>query len=408
MNIWNKVFLGVIIATAIGVVVLASVEMKIRGVGQRHIDSLKQRIEKTDADIARIHAGTAPTKATDEKSPSEWSFEELRNILRERYQERGRAWFGCIISDLSERTLPPALLQVIAQIIITGPLTTGETGAETETVPPEHLRGIVYVFEEGNNGTFLGRFTVDSVPTPTPFRDDEGNQKNGYRVTLVSSDHISDEEIEQIFEASEAASARWAIYLTPPVDRISGIFDKLTDEEKQMIPEEFAEKFQPRPMAELTDEEKEGADPNVVAIWEKIRATIDNPEAEAAQDFALMLDWLYQRRSGLLRDIKVAESDIATYNTAEEQTKAENEKLTADCVLEETRVGAMNIQRDAVMGQLEQYQAEINSIELQIEKIQALNEAYVAKIAEYQTKAVEEMEKQSATAAQVRNETDQR
>jgi cell division protein FtsB len=114
----------------------------------------------------------------------------------------------------------------------------------------------------------------------------------------------------------------------------------------------------------------------------------------------VLLDWLYQRRSSTLRDIKIAEADIATYKTTEDNTKAENAKLTSDAVHEEKRVEAMNVQLDAVKVQQEQYQAECDKQTLQIEKFQTQNEAYVAKIAEYHALAIEIMEKQAEKTAQ--------
>jgi len=387
MNIWNKVFLGIIIITAITVVALATVERKIRGTGQKKIDTLAKQIDETDGKIATIFSGTAPTKPSAEKSPSEWGLNEIKGKNIERFNERGRAWFGCIVRKADEITLPPALLQVEAQLIITEPFMANDTGA---VVVPDQLRGIVYVFEEGgenNAGSFLGRFRVISdAPTPTKFRDNEGNEKGGYQVTLTTADPISDQEIDQILDASKS---RWALYMTPPVDRVAGIFNKLTVEEQQAIPEEF---LQPRPMPELSDEEIEGLDPKVVELWKLYRTTIDDPESESGREFAAALDWLYQQRSSLHRLIADAESDIATYKAAEEKNQIENEKLEEDCVLEEKRVAAMNVQRDHVKTLLEQYDAEINKIALQIEKLQVLGPAYVAKIAEYQLKAVEQIE----------------
>jgi len=273
-------------------------------------------------------------------------------------------------------------------------------------VLPEQLRGVVYAFEEGEEGNvvaFLGRFNVDTEPTPHPFFDSERNQITGYRVTLVSADPISAREVEQIFEAGHRRS-NWAIFLTPPIDRIAGIFDQLTEEEREMIPEEFWERFQPRPMPELTEEEREGVDSAVIAAWERLRETVDDPEAEAAADFASMLDWLHQRRSSLFREIEVVESAIATYESAEEQVQEENERLEADGDLEETRVEAMNVQRDTVRTLLEQYQEEVNRIMLLTEKLQTLNAAYLARIAEYQATAVEIMEGGTENAVQEGNE----
>ena len=400
MNIWNKVYLGVIMVAAFAILALAAVELNVRGKGQQYIASLEQKIEKADADIARISAGSAPTKPTTSKSLSELGFDELKNVLHSYYYERGREWRNCIVRDMEEVILPPALPQVRVRLIITGP--PDESGIETDAASPEHLKGIVYVFDEGNNGgAFLGRFSIDSAtiqPTKFPVTVGDG-QREGYQVTLISADTLNSEEIVQIFGAGRS---RWAMYLTPPVDRIAGIFDQLTDEEKQAMPEEFRERFQPRPMPELTDEERANASPDVLAIWQQIREQVDDPESDTAESFAVALDWLYLWRSMLLRDIASTETYIATNLTAEEKTKAENEKMTADCVLEEERAEEMTTQRNTVEALLAQYQAEIDRITLQNEKLQTINEAFVAKMAEYQATAVEEIEKRATNA--VRNE----
>jgi hypothetical protein len=39
--------------------------------------------------------------------------------------------------------------------------------------------------------------------------------------------------------------------MSPPVDRIAGFFDSLTEEEKQIIPQELRDRFQSRVMPEL-------------------------------------------------------------------------------------------------------------------------------------------------------------
>ena len=397
MNVWNKVFLGIIIVTAIAVITLASVERKIRSTGQGHINTLKNKIEDTEAKIAKIENGADPTKSSVEKSLSELSIEELRGLLRERYSERGRAWFGCRVREANEITLPPTLIQVEARIIITGPFAQNESGEETDVVLPEILKGIVYVFEESTEdkkGSFLGRFRVSSVPEPTKFPDEEGNEKNGFHVTLITADPINDAEIDHIFDATKS---RWAIYMTPPVDRVAGIIDLLTEEEKQTFPEELLELFQSRSMPELTEENKEGADPAVIEMLIKYRESIDDPESESGRDFSLALDWLYQRRSSLIRLIEEIESNIETYKTAEENIKSEIEKGEIDLAFEEKRVAAMNVQLDKVKSLLEQYKTEIDKMILHGEKLQYLSTTYAEKIAESQAKVVEKIERKTAS-----------
>jgi len=458
MNVWNKVFLGVIIVTSVVVVALAAVEFHIRNTGQRHVNTIETRIEEANNNIARVRDGTAPAKPSVEKSLSELSFEELRGVLNNLNNERGTAWFGSKVHDIDERTLPPALQQVVVQVIITGPFVSGEMGIATNVAPPEALRGIVYAFKEtvesdeenavSHPSSFLGRFTVEGTPVETPFIDDEGNQKSGFRITLVTADPINDEEIDKIFGAGEAHS-RWAIYTRSPVDRISGIFDQLTEEEMQAIPAELRDRFQPRSMPELTREKIETQiretrrllesqdvdwegirrsmrlseektvqelrryvqesvemleqaietweqEQNRNAVWEKYRERMDDPEADSAHAYSTMLSWLYQQRSSLNRTLAIAQSEIGTFREAMERIVDENEKIEADGDLEEKRRAAMEVQRDAVKKLLEEYEAEINRIQLQIEKLQAMATALVARIAEIQLKVVEKIEEEAA------------
>lgn len=395
MNVWNKVFLGIIIVTSIAVVVLASLEMHIRGTGSVYVAKLAKDIANTDDKITKIVVGTTPAKPSVEKQRDAYSIEELRGVTTARFFERGRAWFGCQVRKVNPITLPPALTQVEAQVIITSPFVPNETGIKTDVVIPENLKGVVYVFEEVNErkiGTFLGRFRVDTVPTQTKFRDSEEIEKNGFQVTLITVDPIGEGEIDQILEADKS---HWAIYMTPPVDRVAGIFDQLTEEEKSMFPEEVLKAFQPRTLPPLTEEEKEGEPGNVVAMWEQYRKTMDDPESELARDFAIALNWFYQQQSELGRIIVTTESDIATYRTAVEKAQIENEQLEADCIHEEKRVAAMNVQREHVKTLNGQYGAEFDKMTLQMEKLQAFAAACAAKITECQLKVAEKIEKQA-------------
>ena len=382
--------------TAIAVVVFASVEMKVRSTGLTLVAKLEKDIEDKTTSIAKIRTGRDP-KNPSSVSPS---FAEIRGQNDLRSDERGTAWFGCRVRGANEITLPPTLMQVEAQIIITGPFVSNESGAETDVAVPELLRGIVYVFEEGNDenvGKFLGRFRVDSVPAPTKFMGDDENEKNGFQVMLITTDPVSDQEIDQILDATKS---RWALYLTPPVDRGKGIFDLLADEERQKFPEELVEKFLSRTMPELTEEEKEGQSAEVIATWNEIRAAMDDPESELGRDFAMALDWLYVQRSSLNRLSKDIESDIETYKTAIEKNEIENEKLESDCLLEEKRVAAMKEQRAKTKELLEQYKAEIDQMVLRMEKLQTLGGAYADKISEYQWQVTEKIEGRTASSTQ--------
>ena len=429
MNVWNKVFLGIIFIMAIAVVVLVAVEFEIRNRGQKHIADTEKKAADADARITKIINGADPKKLSPGKSLSDLSLEELRGLVSERYRERGTAWFDCIVASVEDRTLPPALEQVIARVIITGPFAPSDTGADTDVAVPEALKGRVYVFEESDPndpsrvGIFIGRFTVEGEPTERLFRDDTGNEKRGQQITLVTTEQISGQKIEQILAA--ARRSRWAIYLVPPVDRIAGIFDQLSEEDKKMIPAELQQQYQPRLMPELTDEEREDVieelrqlaeDPNedpaqrelyrkavetwqrdpsmVNEIWKLYRGIIDDPDAEFARDFSIELDWHYRQYRSLQQSLAAVQTDIMEFKKTAEKAHAENDKLRQDCELEEKRRDAMMLQRDTVGTLLGEYQAAIDNMVLQIEKLQTLAAAYVAQITEYQLKVVEKIEEQ--------------
>ena len=443
---------------AIAVVVLASVEFHIRNSGLRTIKKLDEDIAKTEADIDRIKTGTKPMELSPDKSFSDLGFEELKGRVHEHSGERGRAWFGCIVAGVDDSKSRQSNPVVEVEIVVTGPLVPSETGMPTEVVRPDTLRGVVYVFEEGVNddpsdpGVFLGRFNVDSDELPTTkfpakllpeFPDDERGI-DSFRVRLVTTDSISDDEINQIFEAASEHS-RWAIYLTPPVDRIAGVFDRLTEKEMQAIPEELWARFQPRPMPELSEEdieyirglELDGLDVSdldsratellertveilerdrntmdttwaqardkVVAIWKRYRESMDDAEAEFAQEFSAALDSLYKQRSSLYRDIKGVESDIEIYKASGGRARAESEMLNTQLIpLEEKRVAAMEVQRNEVKNLLMQYDEETAGSVLRIEKFQVLAAAYAAAITDAQLKAVEKIEERTESLMQVR------
>ena len=467
MNIWNKVFLGLIFVLAIAVAALASVEFQIRNKGLKTVNKLETNITDTEAAIAKILSGLDSLKFLSDKQPSNLSFEEIRRLASERFHERGIAWFDCIVASAIETTLPadPDAKLVEAEVIITSPFVTRETDGTTgDAIPLETLNGVVYVFEvfeskddRGNidvlkAGQFLGRFIVEEVTT-TKFDDEEEN-KSGLRVKLITADYLSADEIDQIFDSVESRETRWAIYTTPPMDRVAGVFDKLTDEEKEMFPPELLEYFKPRPMPELTEEEIEridGLDINdletgnidaktaellkravaileqdqtamdstlqrlrndVIEKWKQYRATTDNPDAtiddpdaSLPQDYAARLNWLYQQRSSLLRAIKDSESVIEMYHAATDQAKAEGNKLEEqDIPLETKRVSAMEAQRDVVGELLKQYKDEIASIALQIEKLKTQSKEYVDGITEAQLNAAEKIEERAKDMAQVQED----
>ncbi|MDR2438374.1 MAG: hypothetical protein LBE12_03240 [Planctomycetaceae bacterium] len=375
MNIWNNIFLGLIFVLAFAVIFFTSQEMKIRGTGQKAIETIDKKIDAANLDIERIREGTAPSKNVSEKTVEELSFNELRIKLLDLLYERKKAWFGCKPGNInvSGKELTPEqlggdnpatpgeklktirLLEV--SLTITSPVV--EKNGNEEVIPPDDLKGVVYVFEESDNdrevkGSFLGMFVAT---------DQIQKVQSGYQVVLQSAHELSEAEIQHI---QKTLRSTWAVYTTVPLDRYQNIFDRLTDEEKEKIPE-------------------------------TLRETLTNPE-RIPKDFDELLSLFYQRRVEIRETINNTNRRIEELKTALEIAKKEDQDLQKDKNLEQKRIEMMKIQSKTLQDNINAYDNMIKQLGDEIEKTQLQNEWLVAKIAEYQLQVKELIEQKTAQA----------
>ena len=416
MSNLNKVFLGIIGAVAVVVLALAAAHFEIHNRGQKTVADREKAIGAVNTAITKIKDGTAPLKLRLDKNQDEWSLQELIDAVRNAYDERGRAWFGCIVSQADIRVSQVPSLAVQVPVVITGP--PDERGFETNAILPEALKGVVYVFEvfeefeagKGiqvvKNGTFLGRFAVATSMNTTPFMNRNDEEKEGYRITLTTTDSISEEEVQQIIDTDP--DARWAIYLNPPVERLIEIFDRiaeLADADRATLSDEDRELWDWwMERHQLTEEQKQGMglNPNeVFALWERIYG--QDPEEAAVKlgrDLAVWLDSLYTRRDYLNRTMTLTKKDLSEYEKAGKIVLEEQAKLVADREFEEKRVAAMEMQRDTVKALWEEYRTEADQLALEIKTLKTQIAEYVAKITEAQLTVAEKIEERTRSVAQ--------
>jgi len=372
MNIWNTVFLVLILLLAVAGVFVAGREMKTQGESRQRIHTLKEKdIPQMEKDIQDLKAGTAPTKKTGEKEPKEMSPEELKAKLQLMISERKKAWFGCQPGNINPEgealspqqlggdkpATPPdkfnPLMLVEVKLTITEPKNTAG-----EVLPPDGLEGIVYLFDEGQeggSGSFLGRFMVKGVAKAT----------DGYQVTLVSANQLIASEVDQI---KKSVKSTWAVYLVVPMDRHDGIFDRLSSEELEAL---------------IPDKET--------------RKLFESPDRQL-RDFDLLLTAAYQRRVQLQIDIDTANRDIADLKRSNDTSLAEKASLIKDKELTTERKTAMERQRLTVEDQLNKLNTTINGIKDDIEFERQRNEWFISKIAEYQLKVAQLIEQKAEEA----------
>ncbi|MDR0870303.1 MAG: hypothetical protein LBN39_05870 [Planctomycetaceae bacterium] len=379
MNIWNKVFLVLVLLLGIAVTFFASQEYTIRSAGQKKEADLKKQIGTEEQKILQVQQGPAPDKPLAEKTVADMGLDDVQMELRNLRYEQKKAWFNCKPGavKVDGKTIPVAqlgdgleptpdnklnpvkLLEV--KLLITGPAVTDKDGAEA-VIPPEDLKGLVYVFDEGaknedgmqaSGGTFLGIFTVEGAAAKVP--------QGGYQATLLSATELNETEVQRITKSAKPASS-WAVYVSMPQDRVKGIFDRLTDEQKEAlkIPEELS----------------------------KADRTL--------KDFAELLSRNFALRVELKQNLAKAKLDIASLEKSLEIAKKEDLNLRKDIEFEKKRIAAMETQGKAIADKAAEYDEQIKTLNADIDKAQNRNEWYIARIAEYQLEVKKLIEQRAA------------
>lgn len=378
MNIWNIVFLVLIFVLSIAVLALTSFDMQIRKVGGESIASLEKSIKTEQENLRKVMEGSAPDKPTSEKRFDEMGLDEQKVRLLDLLYERKKAWFGCqpqagSFSAEGKALSPEQLgnenpatpgdqlktIQLVeVRITITGPIV--EQNGNEEVIPPDDLKGLVYVFDEGQEGvggSFLGRFMVSQAPQKA---------QNGYQATLTVANELNEAEVQRI---QRALRSTWAIYATVPMDRFQGLFDRITPEE--------AETWIPAAQ----------------------RNKLMNPD-RPLKDFDVLLTLLYDRRVVLKQDIDLANRAIQSLNTDREAATKEDQALRNAIEFEKKRIEAMENQRKTLQTKVEQYATMIEDIKSKIDETQKQNEWYLTRIADYQLQVKELIEQKAEEAAQ--------
>lgn len=369
MNIWNKVFLVLVFLLGIAVVFFVSQEMKIRKEYQEAIASLEKGIENTKKQMQAAIDGPAPEKPTAEKSFNDMGLNEMILKLQDLVFERSKAWFACKPGNISvgETVLTPKPLDdapatpqdrlkpiklVEVRLTVTEPVV--ERDGQEVVVPPDDMKGLVYLFDEGQEGAntaFLGRFTVKQV--------------RGTQVELTAIDTMSEAEIQRI---QRSVRSTWAVYSVIPKDRFDGVFSRLTPEDAEAL------------------------------IASTKRSEMMNPE-RPLKDFDELIGRLYDWRVELQQRVDRSKQDVKRLETSLTMAEKETQSIQKDNEFEKKRIAAMKHQVEILQQKLTDYDNKIEDLGKKIDDQQKQNEWYVAKIAEYQLKVANLIRDRAETAA---------
>jgi chromosome segregation ATPase len=157
-----------------------------------------------------------------------------------------------------------------------------------------------------------------------------------------------------------------------PLDRYQGLFDRLTDDEKESLPA-------------------------------PLRETLTSADRQL-KDFGELLSLFYQRRVEDKEKIDRTKRRIEELKIALETAAKEDQDLRKDIDFEKKRIERMQVQCEKLQEKVKDYDDMIEKLRKDIEKTQNQNEWFVAKIAEYQLKVKELIEQKAAEIIEVTRE----
>ena len=437
MNIWNTVFIVLILLLAVVGVFFASQEMAVRSAWNKHIIGLegknnpedanlpespenKGKIRDTEEKLELQITGTAPKKEIKDKKISEMSLEELKTRLRLMVAERNMAWFGCRPERNSYKEMPPVdpkeylndrsdlpndvrpnpVKPVQVELYLPKKNNRDEEWRYPDAVEPlmgtvNNLKPqpVVYLFDEGfrgDGGSFLGRFKVEEDPKEVVL----GTAKD-WKVTLVSIDNLSESEKRRIEESTSAA---------PP--NIDAIRRRYENEGKALDPKEEER---------LKDNEKWAI--YLVPPTDRYHGVFDMdpdeleqliPNAETRKlvgdsdrlllDFDTLLTAAFQRRLLLEIDIDSTKKDSDKLTNSLRVSSEAIVALQNDQKWLEEQCIAMENQRQIVADKLKELEAVIDDIKKKTGVAQEDNEGLVMAIARYQLQAAKIIEQRTEEA----------
>lgn len=241
MNIWNKVFIVLIVLFGIAAILWTTKEIKVQSKWRSEIQNKTTKLIETQKNIEKMLLSAKPTEEISGRTPGDLVGSELEVKLNLLLKERDRAWFGCTPVSVApgKKGVNPSLAGLANQT----PLRLATV--ELITSEPLDVKGIVYLFDEGalkaggaagsgdDTGTnadgrrsvFLGRFSIDGAPKAGPPQDpNDPASPRSYTSSLTSIDLLTPDEEALLQNAQRTRGAKWAVYMTMPVDRLYELY----------------------------------------------------------------------------------------------------------------------------------------------------------------------------------------
>lgn len=331
MNIWGKVFVGLILATSLPFFYLAARTLKTHQYWKEEARSYVQPLEDTLAENELLMDGDPAAAGAGGAGQGRLGIRQLTVAMHDVLVDRGRAWKGCIPSEI-----------------------VGQTGAATvqvESPDPHQIQSnvVLYVFEERpilEGGGYLGEYKVAGV--------------NGKEVSLVPTMTLSQRELDRI----KNTQGTWAFYERMPADRytmFSGLDRGQLDALMPGVPAEVREEYLKHGQPAAPDDP-----PDRVA---------DGKYQRQLRDYALLFHDLHRQAWARRDEIAAATTDKEFADRARDDTQRQVQLRQAeiDDVLKPELKESL-AERDTIQAHHLALDAELAAVQAEVAKALAANQ----------------------------------
>ncbi len=315
MNIWSKVLIGLILLSSLFLFYFAMRMLKTEEVWQKAAQSYDRPLE--DAQKKAQLAIDGDTSAT----PPQPGIRDLEVKLHDFMVDRGRVWKNCVPQQVDPKT--------------------GLSFVGVEFPDPHRIqdKSIIYVFEEGDGGRYLGEFKVDAVAEK--------------QVTMSPTMKLSQRQLDKI----KGTRLPWLLYERMPVDR-PDIFTGYDQQQLSMM--------MPGVPADVINEYLRNGQ----------EAKPDDPEARVMngkyerqlRDYNVYFHELHAQITSLQDQVAAATTDLGIVQKSRDETQKEVElrQEEIDKVIK-PELAKVTAERDVASAYREQLEMQLAAVEKEVD-----------------------------------------
>lgn len=332
MNIWSKVLLGLILLSSLFLFYFAMRMLKTEEAWQKAVQSYDKPLEDVEKKLQLAVDGD--TSAT----PPQLGLRDLGVKLHDFMVDRGRVWKNCVPQKVDAAT--------------------GQSQVAVEFPDPHRIqdKSIIYIFEEGDAGHYLGEFKVDGVAEK--------------QITLSPTMKLSPRQLKQI----AGTRAAWLLYERMPVDR-HDVFAGLNQQQLAAM--------MPGVPADVLDQYvRNGQDAKPDEAEDRV---MNGKYERQLRDYNVYFHEMHAQIASLQDQVAAATTDLAIVQKARDDTQKQVELRQNEIdKLIKPELEKVSAERDVATAYREQLEKELAQVQQEVDATIKENQKLAARWAEFQ------------------------